>query len=336
MPYREILTPLMQRLMQLVGVPAALQLARTIPNLAVDSDGIVLDYDRSDPRTTARMLIGQYEVAVAIAGSLTQPAPCAPAVDADSRFPSELSPSSALPIGILVVDDHALVRDGLVSLIDPQPDLLVVGQAGSMREAVALAQRLCPDVVLMDFSLPDGSGDQATRAILAALPRTKIVFLTVHDDDDRLFAALAAGAAGYLLKSVGSAELLSRLRGVVRGEMAFSSTIVQRVLEIVAHRPALPSLATPALAELTEREVGILRLVVQGYTNRQIADVLALSVRTVEYHRANVTGKLGLRSRTELVRYAVEHGLFDEKTAQRLLDRRDLPYTSGIERGASC
>jgi two-component system response regulator NreC len=240
------------------------------------------------------------------------------------------------PICILIVDDHALVRDGLVSLIDPQPDLLVVGQAGSMHEAIALAQRARPDVVLMDFSLPDGTGDQATRAILAALPKTKIVFLTVHDDDERLFAALAAGASGYLLKSVGSADLLSRLRGVAHGEIAFPPAIVQRVLEVAAHRAALRAPAAPALAELTEREVEVLRLIVQGYTNRQIADTLILSVRTVEYHRANITGKLGLRSRTELVRYAVERGLLDPKVAQRLLDRRDLPYTSGIERGTGC
>jgi DNA-binding NarL/FixJ family response regulator len=140
------------------------------------------------------------------------------------------------PICILIVDDHALVREGLVSLIDPQPDLLVVGQVGSVREAVALAQRVRPDVILMDFALPDGSGDQATRAIMTALPKTKIVFLTVHDDDDHLFAALAAGASGYLLKSVRSTDLLDRLRGVAHGEFTFSPTTGQRILAELARR----------------------------------------------------------------------------------------------------
>jgi DNA-binding NarL/FixJ family response regulator len=160
--------------------------------------------------------------------------------------------------------------------------------------------------------------------------------LTVHDDDERLFAALAAGAAGYLLKSVRSADLLSHLRGVVYGEMAFSSTIARRVLEAAARRAPPRTPVAPALGELTEREVEIVRLIVQGHTNRQIADALALSVRTVEYHRANVTAKLSLRSRTDLIRYAVERGLLDPAVAHRLLDRGDPPHTSGMERGASC
>jgi DNA-binding NarL/FixJ family response regulator len=137
---------------------------------------------------------------------------------------------------ILVVDDHVLVRESLVGLIEPQPDLRVVGQAGSVREAVALAQRVCPEVVLMDFTLPDGTGEIATRAILALLPEAKVVFLTVHDDDERLFAAIAAGAVGYLLKSVRSAELLQRLRDVVQGQVAFSPAITQRILAAVARR----------------------------------------------------------------------------------------------------
>jgi two-component system, NarL family, response regulator NreC len=332
MPYRDIFTPLMQRLVRLVGAPAALQLARTIPKLAIDPDGTVLDYDRDDPRTTARLLIERYEAAFAIASSLTQQAPHDPGRDADRSAQQEPAALSMPPIRIVVVDDHMLVREGLVSLLDPQPDLQVVGQAGSVREAITVAQDLRPDVVLMDFTLPDGTGEEATRAILATLPATKIVFLTVHDDDERLFAAIAAGATGYLLKSVRSADLLSRLRGVVRGEVAFSPTVAQRILEVVAHRAPLRPAAAPVLAELTEREVEVLRLIVQGHTNRQIADALTLSVRTVEYHRANLTSKLGLHSRADLVRYATVHGLLDPATEHGLLESPDLTPMPGTER----
>jgi two-component system, NarL family, response regulator NreC len=313
MPYRDVLTPLMQRLVRLVGAPIALQMAHSIPKLAVDADGTVLDYDHDDPRTTARLLIEQYEAAFAIATSLTQQAARAATADPTADVERE-----ATRIRILVVDDHVLVREGLVSLIEPQPDLQVVGQAGSVREAIALAEHLRPEVIVMDFTLPDGTGEEATRAILETLPDAKIVFLTVHDDDERLFGAIAAGAVGYLLKSVRSAELLQRLRGVMQGEVAFSPAMERRILEAVARRP--PRRAEVAGHDaLTDREVAILRLIVQGNTNRQIADTLMLSVRTVEYHRANVTSKLGLHSRADLVQYAATHGLLDTHTERELL-----------------
>jgi DNA-binding NarL/FixJ family response regulator len=221
----------------------------------------------------------------------------------------------ARPIRVIVVDDHALVREGLVSLLEPQPDLLVVGQAGSMRDAIRLAHSVRPDVVLMDSTLPDGMGDEATRVILSALPDTKIVFLTVHDDDERLFAAIAAGAVGYLLKSVRSADLLSLLRSVAHGDVALSPTIGRRILEKFSHLPTLRPVEQLTTEALTEREVEVLRLIVQGYTNRQIANALSLSVRTVEYHRANLTSKLGVHSRVDLVRYATKHGLLDAKAS---------------------
>jgi two-component system, NarL family, response regulator NreC len=315
MPYRDVLTPLMQRLVRLVGAPIALQMAHSIPKLTVDADGTVLDYDHDDPRTTARLLIEQYEAAFAIATSLTQQATRAATADPNAGIEQE---GEATRIRILVVDDHVLVREGLVSLIEPQPDMLVVGQAGSVREAIALAERLRPEVILMDFTLPDGTGEEATRAILETLPDAKIVFLTVHDDDERLFGAIAAGAVGYLLKSVRSAELLQRLRGVMQGEVAFSPAMERRILDAVARRP--PRRAEVAGHDaLTDREVAILRLIVQGNTNRQIADTLMLSVRTVEYHRANVTSKLGLHSRADLVQYAATHGLLDTHTERELL-----------------
>jgi two-component system response regulator NreC len=307
MPYRDILTPLMERLVRLVGAPAAVQLVRTIPKLVVDSDGTVLDYDHHDPHTTARLLLERYEAVFgAVAPTLPMPEGSAGATAGGS---DALDDPHMRPMRILLVDDHALVREGLVSLIAPQPDMQVVGQAGSLREALALAARLRPDLVLMDFTLPDGTGADATRAILATLPGIKIVFLTVHDDDERLFAAIAAGAVGYLLKSVRAADLLDLLRGVMRGEVALSPAIGQRILDEVARRPVAPVTVTPAAEELTKREEEIVRLIVQGHTNRQIADALHLSVRTVEYRRASVMSKLGLNSRAELVRYAAKHGL---------------------------
>lgn len=313
MPSRDILTALVRRLIRLVGAPAALDLVRTIPGLTLDDHGNVVAYDHDEGVSTARLLIELYDAvasergeggARALAyGRTEEPAPLPP---------TEGALLDEAPARLLIVDDHALVRDGLANLIGGQPDMLVVGQAGSMREAISQARALRPDVILMDFTLPDGTGDEATRVILSTLPETKIVFLTVHDDDERLFAAISAGAMGYLLKSVRSADLLSRLRDVVRGDVALSPTIARRILEKLSRQQAPRPQPQVAVGELTEREVEILRLIVKGHTNRQIADALSLSVRTVEYHRSNLMGKLGLHTRADLVSYAAEHGLLDQ------------------------
>ncbi|HMQ30437.1 MAG TPA: response regulator transcription factor [Chloroflexaceae bacterium] len=312
MPSRDILTALVRRLIKLVGAPAALDLVRTIHGLTIDANGNVVEYDHSESISTARLLIELYD---AVAAELGEPAgrPAGSERPEDLAFlPSEeIGLLAGAPSRLLIVDDHALVRDGLANLISGQPDMQVVGQAGSMREAISQARALRPDVILMDFTLPDGTGDEATRVILSTLPETKIVFLTVHDDDERLFAAISAGAMGYLLKSVRSTDLLSRLRDVVRGDVALSPTIARRILEKLSRQQAPRPQPQVAVGELTEREVEILRLIVKGHTNRQIADALSLSVRTVEYHRSNLMGKLGLHTRADLVRYAAEHGLLD-------------------------
>jgi two-component system response regulator NreC len=223
---------------------------------------------------------------------------------------------------VLVVDDHALVLEGLVSLLSAQADMEVVGQAGTAREAIKLAEQLRPDLLLIDFALPDGSGDGAVRAIRALLPDTKAVFLTVHDDDERFQAAIAAGATGYLLKSIRAADLIKKLRCVANGEVALSPPLGRRVLaklssrSLEAPQPPAPAAAEPivpldpaVLAVLSDREITLLRLIGQGYTNRRIADALKLSLRTVEYHRANLAHRLGLHNRAELVRYAISQGL---------------------------
>jgi two-component system response regulator NreC len=297
-----MLTGLVQRLIGAVGVPTTLELVRTVPGLSVDVDGRVLAYDQGP--NTARMLIELYE-AIVYGGdqrASSSEAELAPTPDTPPR-------AADAPARLLIVDDHALVREGLAGLINAQPDFDVVGQAGSMREAISMARELRPDLILMDFTLSDGTGDEATRMILAMLPATKIVFLTVHDDDDRLFSAISSGAVGYLLKSVRSADLLNRLRDVVQGDVALSPTIGRRIFERLSRQQASRTPAPVGVADLSEREVEILRLVVRGHTNRQIAATLALSVRTVEYHRANLMDKLDLHSRADLVRYATEHGL---------------------------
>lgn len=215
----------------------------------------------------------------------------------------------APPARIMVVDNHVLVREALVNLIDAQPDMRVVRQAGSLHEAVATVQQAAPDLVVIEFTLPDGDGAQAARQLLAGRPETRVVILTAHDDDDCLFAAVTAGAVGYLLKSITTADLLDRLRGVMRGEVALSPRLGQLLLAQAAHSGAPRPAQLPAAEQLTARELEILGLLVQGHTNRQIADVLKLSVRTVEYHRANLTSKLGLQSRAALIHYAMERGL---------------------------
>lgn len=223
---------------------------------------------------------------------------------------------------ILIVDDHTLVREGLVSLIDEQPDMQVVGQAGTAREAIRLARELSPDLLLVDFGLPDGSGDGVVRALRASMPELRAVFLSVHDDDERLHAAIAAGATGYLIKGIRASELLAGLRRAANGEIVLSPPLGRRILARLSQRPpvAPPDPELPAadpivpldpavLAALSDREITLLRLIGQGYTNRCIADALKLSLRTVEYHRANLAHRLGLRSRAELVRYAIKQGL---------------------------
>lgn len=224
-------------------------------------------------------------------------------------MPQDLTSSPVQPIRILIVDDQVLIREALVGLIDTQPDLRVVGQAASLQEALALVYRLRPDVVVIEFTLPDGTGAEATRQILARRPDSRVVILTSDDEDGNLYSAMSAGAVGYLLKDITATHLFSRLRCVMQGEVAFSPGVGQRVLARIAHREAQPSPPLAAAEQLTEREAAILRLLVEGYTNRQIADQLMLSIRTIEYHRAKLTSKLGSQSRAALIHYATERGL---------------------------
>ena len=212
---------------------------------------------------------------------------------------------------ILLVDDHILFREGLASLLNSQPDLSVVGEAGSVPEAVALARKLQPDLVLLDLGLPPGSGLDAMHAILADRPETSIVFLTVHEEDDLLFAAIRGGAKGYLLKNTPVSKLLPYLRGVEHGEAAITPLLARRILDEFSHsRP--PCAPEDGSSELTPREVEVLRELSRGATNRAIADRLVISERTVKTHVSNILMKLGLSSRTQAALHAVRIGLVSQ------------------------
>lgn len=210
---------------------------------------------------------------------------------------------------ILVIDDQILFRDGLTSLLCSQPDFEVVGSAGSVHEGCEQALLFHPDIILMDFSLPDGTGLDATRTILAHVPDCRIVFLTVHESDENLFAALRLGAKGYMLKNIGSLELLASLRALDRGEDAVSRKMVTRIVEEFARTPDAGSADHKIFANLSPRELDVLREIEGGATNLEIAQRLFLSVNTVKHHVRNVFGKLGVKNRRQVATLARKNGL---------------------------
>ena len=204
---------------------------------------------------------------------------------------------------VVLADDHPLFRDGVASLLTAWGHE-VVGMAGDGEEAVALVDRLRPDLVLMDVAMPGLTGLEATRRLAASRPQTAIVMLTASEDEDDLFAAVKNGARGYLLKNLEAAQLRTMIEAVGRGEAAISPATAARIIAEFA-RPA----ATPPPDRLTERETAVLRLVVAGLRNKEIAAQLGISENTVKFHLRNILEKLHAESRTEVAARAVREGL---------------------------
>ena len=213
-------------------------------------------------------------------------------------------------IRILIADDHLLFRDGLHGLLDAVPDTEVVGEAATGEEVIAQAAALRPDVILMDIKMPGLNGIAATREILAANPQIGILILTMFEDDDSVFAAMRAGARGYLLKAASHDELLRAIRCVGNGEAIFGPGIARRLIGFFAGpHPAPQTAPLRAFPELSDREDGILRLIAQGRSNYEIADRLGLSVKTVQNHVSNIFGKLQVADRAQAVIRARQAGL---------------------------
>jgi len=210
---------------------------------------------------------------------------------------------------ILLVDDHEVVRVGLRTLIERQPGMDVVGEAGTASHAVLLARQLAPDVVILDVRLPDNSGVEVCRQIKTERPETRVIILTSYPDDKTLFDAIAAGADGYLLKLVGSGDLLEALERVGRGESPLDPTIANRILAKV--REATKREQAQAFACLTAQEMRILALVAEGQTNREIGIALHLSEKTVRNYISDILSKLSLTSRAQAAAYAARNRIED-------------------------
>ncbi len=210
---------------------------------------------------------------------------------------------------VLLVDDHNIVRLGLMTLINDQPNMEVVGEAGTAGEAVRAVERLRPDVVLMDIRMPGEGGIEAARAIATRFPQTKVVMLTSYADDELLVRSIRAGAVGYVLKQVDNAELLRAIEAAARGEALLDPATTSRLLARV--RETERKVEEDAFRELSDREMEILAPLARGKTNAEIGQLLNLSEKTVSNHVSAILEKLQLSNRIELATYAVEHHLFD-------------------------
>jgi DNA-binding NarL/FixJ family response regulator len=237
----------------------------------------------------------------------------APDTRAESPSPRDATPArSPASMRVLLADDHDILRDGLRALLSMTDDIEVVGEARTGREAVDAAERLGPDVVLMDISMPELDGVEACRRIRQRAPEVRVLFLTMHEADEYFFRALHAGAAGYIIKRTAAAELVSAVRAVARGEAYLSPSMARAlVAEYAEHSSPSDAAEVDRYNALTAREKEVLKLVGEGYTSQGIADLLHLSIKTVQTHRAAMMQKLGLRDVTHLVRFAVRRGLID-------------------------
>lgn len=212
--------------------------------------------------------------------------------------------TKAQAIRVLLVDDHEVIRVGLRTVLSQTQGVTVVGEAGTIAEAIQQTQRLKPDVILMDVRLPDGSGVDACREILGALPGTRVIFLTSYADDDSVLAAVLAGAHGYVLKEIDSSALLEAIRTVANGQSILDSSVTERALRWLRGLHDLP--ATPGTDELSAQEERVVALVAEGKTNKEIAVALGLSDKTVKNYLANVFQKLRITRRAQAAAFFVK------------------------------
>jgi DNA-binding NarL/FixJ family response regulator len=217
--------------------------------------------------------------------------------------------SVPLKTRILVADDHAIVRQGLRLILEGQPDMEVVGEAGDGAEAVALAQKIRPHLVVLDVSMPRLTGLQAAQQVAKLAPDVRILILSMHDNEQYFFEALRAGASGYVLKSAIDRDLVEGCRAAMRGEPFFYAGAVRALIRDHLERVREGDILSGD--PLTERESEIVKLIAEGHTSREIAELLVISERTVERHRENVLEKLDMRDRVELTRYAIRRGLVE-------------------------
>ncbi len=215
-------------------------------------------------------------------------------------------------IRVLIVDDHAIVREGLKLILERQPDISVVGEAGNGTEAVDKAAELKPDVIVMDIVMPVMTGLEATRIIHQSNPGIQILILTAHEEEDYVTRILQAGATGYMLKKDDSEQLLSAIRALSRGESFLDPSVTKTIIRTFTAYKSIPYSSVKD-RELTDREVEVLRLIASGHTNNQIADKLQISVKTVDTHRGNIAAKLDIHSRVDLAKYAIKKGLISLK-----------------------
>lgn len=208
---------------------------------------------------------------------------------------------------VLLVDDHAILREGLRMVLEAQPQITVVGEADDGRQAVELAEKLHPNVIVMDIAMPNLNGLEATRQIKRRWPEIRVVILTMHENQQYLTQIVKAGATGAVLKRSAGTELLTAVKAAARGQSYFSPSIASMMLEDYRVRLNGDGVDDPEI--LTEREREVLQLVAEGKTNPEIADALFLSIKTVQTHRGHIMEKLGVHDRTDLVKYAIRTGM---------------------------
>ncbi|MFL5307560.1 MAG: response regulator [Polyangia bacterium] len=214
-------------------------------------------------------------------------------------------------VGVLIADDHGVLRHGLRLTIDAEPDLKVVGEASSADEAVKKAADLRPDVVLLDISMPGGGGIGAVQAIRKVSCMTRVLILTMHKDPEYVRGALVSGAAGFILKSVPGPDLLAAIRTVHQGQPYIDPVVAGTALQSALLAVAQAGAQESPLARLSAREIEVLRQLALGYTHKEIAAQLAVSVKSIETYRSRLVQKLGRPGRADLVRFALEHGMID-------------------------